>query len=387
MNDTEIYPKHVVRLSMDYIPSPSADRAIATILLLCLMIGTVGNILALRYFITTENKLAGQLYIVISVTDLCTSISHTPVAFSLFDYRRPGAFVSEGFCCFWTILFEYLQTTSIFLVMLMSVTRALAIRLPFYQINRGALVWIYVGFALSLVFESGIRHVFGVYYMYIVDIAYSVKGSDNSSYSLFSNVINTVNIGVPSIVIFFSFLLSVKKLFRQRIPPSKQLAHRASVTIAIFTAVFMVCNIPLLGNTILFIISRRLYSYPGHIFSSNFMYSYSWVTSKVLFVVINATLNPVVYFARMSGFSTWTARSEHEPVAFGKTSKHRTGGPRDRSSKYEIASNERRDMMMSDFERKAQKDTTANKSDIFYDAKDMQDVKNVNQSGAHRLVK
>ena len=320
MNISEEFPKHVIRLSTDYTSSPLVDRIIATILILCFVVGTVGNFLALRYFISSENKkLAGQLYIVISLTDLVTCIAHSPVAFSLLDYRHPGAFSSEEFCCFWTILFEYLQVTSIFLVMLMSVTRALAIRIPFYQINRRSLIWIYLGFALSLIFESGIRHVFGVFYMYIIDLAYSVKGSDNKNWSLFSNTINAINIGVPSIVTFVSFILSANKLFRQRVPPSKELAHRASVTIAIFTAVFMACNIPFLGNTILFIISRELYSYPGHIYSSKFMYSYSWVTSKVLFVVINATLNPIVYFTRMSGFSTWTAKLENEPAACAKS--------------------------------------------------------------------
>ena len=317
----------MVLLSQDYTASPLVDRTIAIILIICLILGTTGNFLALRYFVTNESKkLASQLYILISVTDFCTCIAHTPVTFSLLDHRRPGAFSSEAFCCFWTILFEYLQVTSIFLVMLMSVTRALAIRIPFYQINRGALIWVYLAFALSLALESGVRHLFGVYYMYIIDIAYSVKGSKNQSWSFFSNVVNTVNIGLPSVIIFFSFILSANKLFHQRVPPSKKLAHRASVTIAIFTAVFMVCNVPFLSNTILFIIARQLYSYPGQIFSSRFMYTYSWVISKVLFVVINATLNPIVYFTRMSGFSYWTrnsAGSEDGPAASGKSSKPR----------------------------------------------------------------
>ncbi|KAL5259172.1 hypothetical protein ACHWQZ_G009584 [Mnemiopsis leidyi] len=328
---------HVVVLSQEYTPSPLIDRTIAAILIFCLILGTTGNFLALRYFVSNENKkLASQLYILISVTDLCTCIAHAPVTFSLLDHRRPGAFSSEAFCCFWTILFEYLQVTSIFLVMLMSVTRALAIRIPFYQINRGALIWVYLAFALSLALESGVRHAFGVYYMYIVDIAYSVKGSSNQSWSLFSNVFNTVNVGLPSIIIFFSFFLSANKLFNQRVTPSNELAHRASVTIAIFTAVFLVCNVPFLGNTILFIIAREVYSYPGRIFSSRFMYSYSWVVSKVLFVVVNAALNPIVYFLRMSGFSYWTrnsAGSEDGPNASGKSSKPRRQSEGGRGSK------------------------------------------------------
>lgn len=315
---------HVVRLSTAYAPSALADRGIATILILCLVAGTIGNALALRYFLHSESKkLAGQLYIVISITDLCTSIAHVPVTFSLLDFRNPVAFASETFCGFWTILFEFLQTTSIFLVMLMSVTRALAIRVPFFQINRRALIWTYSVFAICLLAESGLRHLFGVYYIYIIDLAYSVKGFKNASWSFVTNVTNVINVGVPSVVIFFSFLFSVSKLFRQRVPKSSTLAYRASVTIAIFTAVFMVCNVPFFGNTILFIVSRQNYGYPGPWFSSPFMYSYSWVLSKVLCVVVNATLNPIVYFTRMSGFSSWTIRTDADGAGVNSSKQKR----------------------------------------------------------------
>ena len=311
---SETFSDHVILLDPSYKPSRQGDLFIASILAICLVIGVTGNILALYYFVTCEKKkLAGRLYIAISFTDICTCVAHIPVMLSLYGYRHPVFFNSLVFTVFWTILFEHLQNTSIFLVMMMSVTRALAIRIPFYKINPPHLIAAFCIYSVAMAAETLIRHQFGVYYLYIMDIAYSVKGSENPTWSFYSNISNLSLIGLPSIIIFVSFILSAVKLYRQQVPPSKRLAHKASTTIAIFTAIFLFCNIPFFGNTVAFVLSKFVYqSFPGPFFSPPLMYSYSWVVSKVLFVVINATCNPIVYFTRMSGFATWT-KSENTP--------------------------------------------------------------------------
>ena len=183
----------------------------------------------------------------------------------------------------------------------MSVTRALAIRAPFYSMNRRVLMLLYLGYGAFLVLESAVRPFFQVYYIYIIDISYCVKGSKNPAWSLFSNISNVINMGIPSLVILVSFILSGQGLTKKRISgKSTQMAHTAHVTIAIFTGIFLICNIPFVGNTVLFIIARYIMSnFPGPLFSSRFMLCYSWVLSKVVAVVINAALNPLVYFSRM----------------------------------------------------------------------------------------
>ena len=312
MNLSNEYPRHVVLLSETYPPDIIADRVIAGIMVICFIVGIFGNILALAFFLSSEkNRLLGNLYVFISSTDLCTCAMQTPVALTLIMSRHPGVFQYIEFCAFWTVMFEFLQTSSIFLVMLMSVTRAIAIALPLWTINFKHMIWIYYGYVVLIFFECGVRHAFGVYYIFIADLSYCVKGSHNPSFSLYANITNILCIGVPSTVTFFSFILSITELRRQKIRPSKVVANRASVTIAVFTAIFLVCNVPFFGNVILFVVTRSLTSYPGPVFSSSFMFSYSWVISKVLFVVINATLNPVVYFTRMMDFKTWKPISRH----------------------------------------------------------------------------
>lgn len=183
----------------------------------------------------------------------------------------------------------------------MSVTRTLAIRAPFYSMNRRFLMLLYLGYGAFLVLESAVRPCFQVYYLYIIDIAYCVKGSKNPAWSLFSNIFNIINMGIPSLVILVSFVLTGQGLAKKRISrKSTHMAHKAQVTIAIFTGIFLICNIPFVGNAVMFIIARYIISnFPGPLFSSRFMLCYSWVLSKVVAVVINAALNPLVYFARM----------------------------------------------------------------------------------------
>ena len=312
MNVSDEQSSHVVLMSEEYKPLIIADRIIAGILINCFIVGFVGNAMALNYFITAEkNKLLGNLYVIITATDLFTCVLQTPVAASFIMNRNPGIFKFVEFCAFWTIMFEFLQVSSIFLVMLLCVTRAVAIKFPLCTIDARAIVRIYYGYGFAIFLESGVRHLFDVYYMFVSDIGYCVKGSNKPAWSLYANVMNIISIGVPSAITFFSFVLSITELRSQNMRPSKVVANRASVTIAIFTAIFLVCNVPFFSNVILFVITRATTTYPGPVFSSTFMYSYSWIISKVLCVVINATLNPIIYFTRMLQIPNWRPKSAY----------------------------------------------------------------------------
>ena len=82
----------------------------------------------------------------------------------------------------------------------------------------------------------------------------------------------------------------------------------ASVTVVIFTAVVLICSIPMFVNVLLGGITGMLYTFPGPFFSEFYMAYYSWMVAKVVCVVLNASLNPVIYFFRMKDFNSW-ARS------------------------------------------------------------------------------
>ena len=85
----------------------------------------------------------------------------------------------------------------------------------------------------------------------------------------------------------------------------------ASITVVIFTAVVLMCSLPMFVNVVLGGITGLFYSFPGPYFSEFYMAYYSWVVAKVVCVVLNASLNPVIYFFRMKDFNSW--------VRFGMT--------------------------------------------------------------------
>ena len=86
---------------------------------------------------------------------------------------------------------------------------------------------------------------------------------------------------------------------------SRNQMRRAAVTVTMFTGLFLLCNSPYFINMILEAVTIGVFSYPGPIFSSRFMFWYSWPVSKVLFTVLNAALDPVLYYCRVAGLKCW----------------------------------------------------------------------------------
>ena len=137
MNSSEKFDIQALLLYPSTVTGQILDKLLGTIFVLCTLIGTPGNILALGYFWSTKRKDLGVLlYIAICCIDICTSIVHFPVTIALFNERLPGLFSNMVACAAWQVIFVFLQLSSMFLVMLLSVSRTIAIALPFYKVNK-----------------------------------------------------------------------------------------------------------------------------------------------------------------------------------------------------------------------------------------------------------
>eukprot|EP00116_Pleurobrachia_bachei_P003923 sb/3464185/ len=299
--------------------SPPLDYFLATILVICAVIGCPGNVLSAQFFAgKTRKDLVTRLYITICVVDSVSCIFNLPVAVSLFAGRRPLWFQYKALCILWESV-SLLQTKlSIFLVLILSATRTIAIVKPFYTVRKWAVLVAVVGYPLLLisgllfaVINSTTRERFryswdGVYCYY------------NYKYP-WEHVVNAIQIGLPPILIFVSLVVSIIKLHystkvtaaRQHSPASggakkEQGRFQASVTIAMFTGLFLFCNLPLFTNLIHNVASKYFdIAYPGFFFGSPFMFWYSWHIAKVQCMVWNAALNPVLYYCRMKRLRRW----------------------------------------------------------------------------------
>ena len=126
-----------------------------------------------------------------------------------------------------------------------------------------------------------------------------------------------------SLIVFGGFLLSVAYLLRKRgtTPRSSRrgtdnaapetsairfrqnnaIFRRVSVTISIFTAVFLTCNLPMfcfyvLDNVIFwFNMDEAILDWPG-------IYWYGMLIGYVVMTALNSAINPCLYIARMAMF-------------------------------------------------------------------------------------
>ena len=206
---------------------------------------------------------------------------------------------------------------SIFLVMMVSVTRTISIVSVYsymspkhymFGITGCYAVFTLVFAVLETLFEEA---------WYVAEIGFCIgvqKNGTSASWTMLDNSILTLQVAIPSIVTFASFVISVWRLLKCKTKNSIAIRRRASVTIALFTAIFLVCNLPLFSNTSLLLFSQIMnYDYPEPLFTSQFMGTYSWILTRHFFPVLNTALNPILFYWRIPGLASWLRGEDVTP--------------------------------------------------------------------------
>ena len=307
------------------------DGLVATGFLICLLIGLPGNTLALIHFLHSKKQnLATRLYIVASCIDICSCTIHLPLAVNLLNNRTPGLLSNKMLCSAWFFTLLLLQATSMFVVMLMSLTRALVIVCPFYKVNKRS---VFLSLALYLVYHCVWNTIYFTliksgHAEYFPIVGYCVVHLDSPTISYITFQINySLCTGIPSVMVLLAFLVSTIKLLK---PNNNDVSYRrnrqASITIAYFSLTFLSCNCFTFINQTLFTLTLIWYgSYLGPIYNNKFMLMYGWLLSEVFCTVLNAALNPLLYVCRMKELRLWLLglfreRSNALPVQVSRSS-------------------------------------------------------------------
>ena len=231
--------------------------------------------------------------------------------------RKPGWFEQGIFCSVWGLLWEILPYFSVYMVGVMSISRLIVLISPLLQLNSRLMLWLTGGYGSYLVLRSVIpvslnlaAYVYDRTDVFCFEIANRDK-QYSAQYWQFNTISRLLQLAFPVCPIILSSVGIVSTLFvlsRRSRKHGVRSAHgsRATVTVLIFTGVYVVCNLPGSANYLLMVLALKdgcvdecyhheYKQYPVLIW-------FSWNFTYVMCVVLNAALNPLIYAARIPGF-------------------------------------------------------------------------------------
>ncbi|XP_063690756.1 sphingosine 1-phosphate receptor 2-like [Bolinopsis microptera] len=297
------------------------DIIIGGLLIFSIIVSLIGNIPAFLYFWSIRKKsLHFALYTIVSAADVCTCVCAFPVVASLFNKRRPTLFNNYTFCGIWTLIFNFLQRFTMFMVLMISATRCIAVFAPFYKINEKAAMLACACFGAFII---------------VVDIAYVATAElsflywspgagsgvapsvlpPGKSWTIYILLLLVIIFGI-SLAVFVSFVLSTVALLRRK-EANTETARKfrgVTVTIALFTAVFLLNNLPLFTMQLLQS-CIEWFELDDFIQKVPVLFWYGFMTSQFFFTTLNTALNPCLYLVRMEKFRTWAFQRFRKPSA------------------------------------------------------------------------
>lgn len=290
-------------------PKTDVDIAIGSALVLTLVLGLLGNIVGFIYFWPRREKTAlNRLYIGIVVVDILTCILTIPVIASLFNNREVMLFTSPAFCGTWAVITCWLLRLSTFLVTVLSVTTTVAMVCPHIQVELSSILATTTGYATVLLTLDGAFFatgwIKGAYYKELVLCDYApTEHAQSARAMVFIFVTFQTEVLLPPVVLFVSLIISVISLSCSRTTArnnDQAEFSRASVSVAMFTTVSILCNIPL--------IIFQIFPVLAYFDESRAERTMTWINRNYGYLllryfpyVLNATLNPIFYLIRMPG--------------------------------------------------------------------------------------
>lgn len=142
-------------LSPELSPSPTADDIFGSLHTVCFIVGVIGNAVLLSYFTTRiKHDLPTILYMCCCANDIITSTLGLFVAICFFHHREPGLFGNPAFCKCWALLSRINQRVTVFIIMVLTISRTVRLVFPLRQVRRRfALVSVCIWVGLAILYE------------------------------------------------------------------------------------------------------------------------------------------------------------------------------------------------------------------------------------------
>ena len=288
------------------------DYVLAWIFILGTVAGVVGNSCAVCFFWPRRKKtIHDLLYLSISNVDLITVIMISPLTAPFLNGRFSSIFRNEVLKVMWISVMSISIKFSIFLAMVICVTRTMNMRCPKRPINRSWIIGSMIGYFTFLFFFD------------VITVSIRWIRFNDPCCSLFVNIhgdgfdklaitFQTFVIFIPSLIIFICFIVGIRILLTRPALSSENRKgfRRVSITISIFTAVFLFFNIPcsikLIWNLLILFDLTSLHDIlPDDENSIDLFDLYVDVMLVILPMFLNAIANPILYVLRMKEYQNW----------------------------------------------------------------------------------
>ena len=300
--------------------SQCTDVAIGVLAIALMIVAVLGNAMSFLYFRRkVQVSLPIYLYAIISAVDFCEASLSFPVIDSLLNTRSPKLFNQTSFCIFWAMAFSYFRRISMIMVMVVCLTRAIATCYPFRNIRTRIVL-------ITIVSYAGL--ILAIDIVYLSTSWLKTRYRPNESFceiyptsitakAAFYSVLLQLEFIIPCLVVVASFFVCTVSLTAWRTESRRQRGRRrATITIAIFSFVFLVCNIPVFVVQLDYLLAQFTSIRTVDDFEDDmFLGWYSHLLSHFLLSLLNTALNPCLYFLRMPNYRQWLLDIRTDPHA------------------------------------------------------------------------
>ena len=318
---------------------PWVDAVYGGVCLLGCFAGTTGNLLSIRYFVSERKKVSSMLYLWMISIDVLTCLSMIHFGVARIYPRFGEEYLGRGvWCNIFGFLYNISSRLSVFIVALQSILRSYSLVSPFKK-PRGRYVMMVVSFMTTIqVFQASLPYLYRKTYefnahwtlclWYLDDIC----PPDSKLYDVLYIFTLILPFLLPALPVLISCAVSIRYIRsnlnipqtpsrntssalwrlcwrpnRERnpgvTPPISQLSslvesrikHRATVTILIITGIYITLNIPYW----IYLTYYLIMPYDFSLFDL-----YLGILLNPVCVVLNAAINPVVYYLRISGMKS-----------------------------------------------------------------------------------
>ena len=196
--------------------------------------------------------------------------------------------------------------------MTLSISRTTVLVIPLHHVRKKTVLGSIVGYLTYLLLENIVLEREETITYDRIDV-YCYEEDNPRLVSVLNDSLHVATLGLPLIPIVISCILSVyhvrnsNHLSAHSDVAGSVMKRRATVTVIMLTLTYLLFNIPLIANLVVWIVTVNHYGgWPGPVYAANtFLYMYCWNLTDVLFVGLNAAVNPIIYFLRFPNCQRW----------------------------------------------------------------------------------